>query len=44
MITASKSALAAALKVRKSIVETRNTIPILSNVGFERDRSACNCA
>ncbi|MUO69165.1 DNA polymerase III subunit beta [Agrobacterium vitis] len=39
MITASKSALAAALKIRKSIVETRNTIPILSNVGFERGPS-----
>ncbi|MVA55977.1 DNA polymerase III subunit beta [Agrobacterium vitis] len=39
MITASKSTLAAALKIRKSIVETRNTIPILSNVGFERGPS-----
>ncbi|MBB4005844.1 DNA polymerase III subunit beta [Allorhizobium taibaishanense] len=36
MITASKSALAAALKARKGIVERRNTIPILANVGFER--------
>lgn len=36
MITASKSALLAAMQISKHIVERRNTIPILSNVGFAR--------
>ncbi|HBF32695.1 DNA polymerase III subunit beta [Rhizobium sp.] len=39
MITASKSALIAALQVSKDIVERRNTIPILSNLGLERGPS-----
>ncbi|TWD58147.1 DNA polymerase-3 subunit beta [Agrobacterium vitis] len=35
MITASKSTLIAALQLSKDIVERRNTIPILANLGFE---------
>lgn len=39
MITASKSALITALQVSKDIVERRNTIPILANLGLDRGPS-----